>query len=144
MENIQSKLNSSKQKIDVLSETLIKVYPIYKLYNTNEYQSQYNNVLKQIDKEMNSLVVSNQFIQDIHKDLNKKIKETNIGLEFSRGIYQELKKKYDSLVNVNDAYIPRETYFEYLRNQQLVGIFANTALFGYLSYMMYVVFTEKV
>lgn len=144
MDTISTQLENSKQKINVLADTLIKVYPNYKLLNTNETQSQYNNTLKQIDKEMKHLVGSKQSIKDIHKDLNKKIQDINIGLEFSKGLYSELQKKYEETIQQNEAYEPRETYFEYLRNQQIVGIVSNTIFVSYLGYMIYLLFTKKV
>lgn len=134
--NMNNKINNVKNQINILINKLEKVYPNYKLLNDTESQTQYNTIITQIDKQMSELMLSKNFLNEILKSENKKIKQQNLELTFLEGIYKEVENKFNEIKNLNQAYIPREKYYEYFRMKELIFVFGQLGFSMFISYLI--------
>lgn len=133
---INNNINDVKNKINILIKSLINTYPKYKLINDSESQTQYNSLLSKIDKEINGLLLSKDFLKEVLKEQNTEIKKINLELDFLEDLMKKIKENYIMNQNLNLAYEPREKYYEYTRIKNLIFMLGQFGFTGILIYLL--------
>lgn len=136
-ENYKEEVNDLQDKLNILLQRYKKSFTLFKSNpNINEYQSVYNNDIKQIQNIFNEIFrLENNILKESENNSNK-LENINANIEYSKEKYETLKSETSNNDNDNDSNKRRVKDTQYELNLEYYKLIFHIILLFGASYML--------